>query len=120
MASFNYLLSSDMQSMEHVFSDASASLNTNVVRKERDNDIDVYDISMINEEEDLAIQKGIDSLKIFHDSHDYVSDHFFGLEEEEDENLCHYYESSQSDIFNQRPLPFVVGSEELHKSGVEE
>ena len=72
-------------------------------------------------EEKEAIKDGIEALKYFHDSSEYTADHFFGLDEqagdEEDgtESPC-YYESSPADIFNQRPLPFIIGSREFIQS----
>jgi hypothetical protein len=38
-------------------------------------------------------------------------------EAEEAEDCCYYYECSEGDTFNSRPLPFVIGSDEFINSG---
>ena len=63
---------------------------------------------------------GIAALKYFHShskSNDkyYESDHYFTLDEEENETP-QYYESAEADIFNQRPIPFIIGSKEFMMS----
>lgn len=37
-------------------------------------------------------------------------------EEEEEDNNCYYYPSAEEDMFNQRPLPFIIGSREFMES----
>jgi len=95
-----------------IFSGANAVINTMITNAK--------------DEEEAAIERGIQTaLAIFYDHpdegnpHDYVSDHFFGFEDDvEDEryNSSHCYESSQGDIFNQRPLPLVVGGDDFLES----
>lgn len=73
----------------------------------------------LREEEYNAIQDGIAALSYFHDqskSNEYeLSDHYFGLEEEGADS-AYYYESAKADVFNQRPLPFVIGSKAFMES----
>jgi hypothetical protein len=44
-----------------------------------------------------------------------------GEEEEDDDDVgddyCYYYPCAMGDVFNQRPLPFVIGSVEFMASG---
>jgi len=64
-------------------------------------------------EEDNAIKDGIAALELFHDSQrthqGYESEHFFEIEDHVDASECDE-EYASADIFNQRPLPFIVGS----------
>ena len=75
---------------------------------------------LLMEEELKAKVDGLAALK-FHSSsksaHEYeyyahASDHYFGIEEEDSESP-QYYESADADIFNQRPLPFIIGSKDF-------
>lgn len=139
----DYLLLSDEQSIEYTrgCSDNSsedkpelaAISGSNRVQEEDDHNISTATNTSINtkiqnvrDEEEAAIKIGIQTaLAIFYDHpgdgnpHDYVSDHFFGFEDDvetERNYSCHYYESSPGDIFNQRPLPLVVGGDEFLES----
>ena len=89
----------------------------------------------MQKEENDAIQDGIKALSIFHDPSTGANNtipidpitagadvgigignnDYFGIEEEEedDEDSFYYYESSPGDVFNQRPLPFIIGSVEF-------
>ena len=66
--------------------------------------------------EDQAIKNGMKGLKLFYDPAQATGteDHYFGLDQGDD-SAC-YYESAPADTFNQRPLPFVVGSREFMES----
>ena len=66
--------------------------------------------------EDQAIKDGMKGLKLFYDPAQATGteDHYFGLDQGDD-SAC-YYESAPADTFNQRPLPFVVGSREFMES----
>lgn len=66
--------------------------------------------------EDQAIRDGMKGLKLFYDPAHATGteDHYFGLDQGDD-SAC-YYESAPADAFNQRPLPFVVGSREFMES----
>jgi WASH complex subunit FAM21 len=67
--------------------------------------------------EEEAIQDGMKALSIFYDPASAVggeADHYFGLDPVDD-SAC-YYDSAPADQFNQRPLPFVVGSREFLES----
>jgi len=66
--------------------------------------------------EDQAIKDGMKGLKLFYDPAQAIGteDHYFGLDQGDD-SAC-YYESAPADAFNQRPLPFVVGSREFMES----
>ena len=89
-------------------------------------------LDKMQKEEDDAIQDGINALSIFHDPTAEANNaihadnaiggagmgttDYFGIEEEEeedDEDSFYYYESSPADVFNQRPLPFIIGSVEF-------
>jgi len=76
--------------------------------------------------EENAINDGMKALSIFYDPVKGRSegdspgggeggmDGYFGVEHEEDD-AC-YYESSPGDVFNQRLLPFVIGSRDFMES----
>jgi hypothetical protein len=38
------------------------------------------------------------------------------VNEEEEDNNCYYYPYAEAGMFNQRPLPFIIGSRELTES----
>ena len=88
---------------------------------EHENDINTADeeqdpITKQQHLEDQAIKDGMKGLKLFYDPAQATGteDHYFGLDQGDD-SAC-YYESAQADAFNQRPLPFVVGSREFMES----
>jgi hypothetical protein len=66
--------------------------------------------------EDQAIKDGMKALQLFYDPAQATGaeDHYFGLDQGDD-SAC-YYEFAMADAFNQRPLPFVVGSKEFMES----
>ena len=66
--------------------------------------------------ENQAIRDGMKALELFYDpAHATGSeDHYFGLDQGDDS--AWYYESAPADTFNQRPLPYVVGSREFMES----
>ena len=86
------------------------------------NEHDTADISgqdAINRQqtvENQAIRDGMKALELFYDpAHATGSeDHYFGLDQGDDS--AWYYESAPADTFNQRPLPYVVGSREFMES----
>jgi len=98
---------------------------------EDDDDIDdnsSADIARLEREEQSAIADGMKALELFFDpkrpnksSGDGGDDGGEGdtmIDVEEDiigEN-CYYYPSAEADGFNQRPLPFIVGSREFMES----
>ena len=89
----------------------------------------------IEEEEKSAIQDGMKALSLFYDpkearqssdgtacfdneplgfdNDDALMDH--GYEDVIGDN-CYFYASAEGDVFNQRPLPFIVGSSEFMES----
>ena len=54
---------------------------------------------------DEAVKKGMRALNLA-----YIE------QEDNPEDCCYYYECSDGDVFNSRPLPYVVGSEEFNNS----
>eukprot|EP00563_Minutocellus_polymorphus_P005092 CAMPEP_0181032770 /NCGR_PEP_ID=MMETSP1070-20121207/6909_1 /TAXON_ID=265543 /ORGANISM="Minutocellus polymorphus, Strain NH13" /LENGTH=294 /DNA_ID=CAMNT_0023110169 /DNA_START=74 /DNA_END=955 /DNA_ORIENTATION=- len=66
--------------------------------------------------EDQAIRNGMKALELFYDPAHATGteDHYFGLDQGDD-SAC-YYDSAPADNFNQRPLPYVVGSREFMES----
>jgi hypothetical protein len=66
----------------------------------------------IRDQEIRAIRDGLEGLRFFHDysniqdNDHWLADHYFSevIESASD------YESTTSDVFNQRPLPFVIGT----------
>lgn len=65
--------------------------------------------------EEQAIKDGMKALSLFYDPAAVgETDHYFGLDPVDD-SAC-YYESAPADTFNQRPLPFIVGSKEFMES----
>jgi hypothetical protein len=132
----NYFSSTNVSSSE------SKNNNEDVIAdEERSNKTKISDkshngLEKLQREEDEAIQQGFMALSIFHDhtapsespapatktnmqhqnSNNYnVSNPYFEEEdlEEDDDDSFYYYESSSGDIFNQRPLPFIIGSMEF-------
>ena len=68
-------------------------------------------------EEDAALEDGMAALSLYYDpgvAGDMVPDHYFGLDGVEDP--CHYYDSVPGDEFNQRKLPYLIGSREFMES----
>jgi len=99
-------------------------------------------LDKMHREEEEAVRDGIKALSIFHDhsnSHSASTGsadqnehprtppdhHYFGSigedeaddgENDDDDDSFYCYESSPGDMFNQRPLPFVIGSTEFLES----
>ena len=75
----------------------------------------------IREEEHRAIADGIAALKYFHHTKSprdeyYHSDHYFVLEEEEEDSSEEKRGCAEADLFNSRPLPFIIGSKDFMES----
>mmetsp|Transcript_17340 Transcript_17340/g.21201 ORF Transcript_17340/g.21201 Transcript_17340/m.21201 type:complete len:239 (-) Transcript_17340:227-943(-) len=92
-----------------------------------DDEEDELGLHQMQKEEEEAVQDGIKALSIFHDhtssnnNHCHRYDDYFGIEdidkdEEEDDDSFYDYESAANDIFNQRPLPFIIGSVDFLES----
>ena len=66
--------------------------------------------------ENQAIRDGMKASELFYDpAHATGSEeHYFGLDQGDDS--AWFYESAPADTFNQRPLPYVVGSREFMES----
>ena len=77
------------------------------------------DAAALQKEEYDAIRDGISALKYYHHQsktdNEFGSDHYFNLDEE-DAGSPQYYESAESDLFNQRPLPYIIGSKAFMES----
>ena len=85
------------------------------------------DIARLEAEEKSAIEDGMKALDLFYDPRrptnssggsDGSSGERILLDAEEDiigEN-CYHYPAAEGDVFNQRPLPFIVGSREFMES----
>ncbi len=95
-------------------------------------------LEKMQQEEDEAIQQGFMALSIFHDhtasdapvvatniqhqqnnnniSNPYFEEEDMDDDDDDDDDSFYYYESSPGDIFNQRPLPFIIGSMEFLES----
>jgi hypothetical protein len=101
------------------------------------NDDDSADIARLEAEEQAAIQNGMKALSLFFDPrrpkrsstaesgdngdhHESEADinRASDLDIEEDVicDNCYYYPSADEDKFNQRPLPFIIGSREFMES----
>ena len=100
-----------------------------------DDDDSAAEIARLEEEEKSAIQDGMKALSLFYDpkearqssdgtacldneplgfdNDDALMDH--GYEDVIGDN-CYFYPSAEGDVFNQRPLPFIVGSSEFMES----
>mmetsp|Transcript_3044 Transcript_3044/g.4599 ORF Transcript_3044/g.4599 Transcript_3044/m.4599 type:complete len:196 (+) Transcript_3044:462-1049(+) len=75
---------------------------------------------ILRAEEKEAIADGIAALDAFHDNEN-ASDNYFEIDEDEEIETPYYYESAPADVFNQRPLPFIIGSKpfmESHDGGI--
>lgn len=73
--------------------------------------------SEMEAEENAAIREGMKALSIFCDPAKSADDRFGeGFEGSDNADSCWYYESSPDDLFNQRPLPFLVASREFAES----
>jgi hypothetical protein len=94
-----------------------------------DDDDSAAEIARLEEEEKLAIQDGMKALSLFYDhkqtrqASDGTGDEL-GFDNDDDMNAfdgdddvigdnCYFYPSAEGDVFNQRPLPFIVGSSEF-------
>ena len=87
--------------------------------KEEHDTADISGQDAINQQqtvENQAIRDGMKASELFYDpAHATGSeDHYFGLDQGDDS--AWYYESAPADTFNQRPLPYVVGSREFMES----
>jgi hypothetical protein len=92
------------------------------------------DIARLEAEEKAAIENGMKALSLFfdpkrksntqHNDHDpdeishedKFHDNIVGISIEEDNMIgdnCYFYPAAEGDVFNQRPLPFIVGSREF-------
>ena len=91
-----------------------------------DDDDSAAEIARLEEEEKSAIQDGMKALSLFYDSRKarqlsdatddelgFDEDGFFDGDEDIIGDNCYYYPSAEGDVFNQRPLPFIVGSAEF-------
>ena len=99
-------------------------------KKEGDDDDSAAEIARLEEEEKSAIQDGMKALSLFYDrrkarqSSADITEDGLGFDEDElfdgDEDIigdnCYYYPSAEGDVFNQRPLPFIIGSPEFMES----
>jgi len=105
-----------------------------------DDDDSSADIARLEAEEKAAIQNGMKALSLFfdpkrkskkksNDDDDDISDesdhHDNMVISTEEDNMigdnCYFYPAADADVFNQRPLPLIVGSREFMESccGVE-
>ena len=87
--------------------------------KEEHDTADISGQDAINQQqtvENQAIRDGMKASELFYDpAHATGSeDHYFGLDQGDDS--AWFYESAPADTFNQRPLPYVVGSREFMES----
>ena len=103
--------------------------NTNESTKQK-NDTNIEqdddaDIARLELEEQAAINDGMKALKLFFDakrpqqgSDSESGNNQIGESKEEDMigDNCYYYAAAEGDMFNQRPLPFVIGSKEFVES----
>lgn len=90
------------------------------------------EIARLEEEEKSAIQDGMKALSLFYDAKQAMrasdgtgdeigldNDEYLNSFDAEDDVMgdnCYYYPSADGDVFNQRPLPFIVGSREFMES----
>mmetsp|Transcript_30892 Transcript_30892/g.45456 ORF Transcript_30892/g.45456 Transcript_30892/m.45456 type:complete len:280 (-) Transcript_30892:50-889(-) len=109
-------------------------------QEEEDDDDSSADIARLEAEEKAAIQNGMKALSLFfdpkrkskkksNDDDDDISDesdhHDNMVISAEEDNMigdnCYFYPAADADVFNQRPLPLIVGSREFMESccGVE-
>lgn len=116
-----YMQCGDHQALNFGISDGDNGSNDNQMRLTSNtaNSIDKEETVVQNMlEEDNAIRDGIAALELFHDSRrtqqGYDSEHFFEMEDHVGISECDEYASA--DIFNQRPLPFIVGSKAFMQS----
>lgn len=92
------------------------------------NHVIINDEDVIREEENYAILDGIAALKYFHDhsmsvhGRSFLDDHYFHLEGNVTESPDDEYDGddtddcAKADIFNQRPLPYIIGSKAFMES----
>ena len=72
--------------------------------------------------EDRAIQLGIDALHLFKDSRgNEIDSGDFELKNEDcgdwdNDNVCNFQQCASGDIFNQRSIPFIIGSRNFMES----
>ncbi|KAL7527723.1 hypothetical protein ACHAXR_002095 [Thalassiosira sp. AJA248-18] len=109
---------------------ANKSSTPSKQNEEQTNDNDDDDssahIARLEAEEQSAIADGMKALKLFFDPKrpNKSSDHsgngegetMIDVEEDIIGENCYYYPSAEEDGFNQRPLPFIVGSREFAES----
>ena len=97
-----------------------------------EDDDSAAEIDRLEEEEKSAIQDGMKALSLFYDpkearqsSDGTACDEQLGFDNDDalmdgDDDVmgdnCYYYPSAEADVFNQRPLPFIVGSCEFMES----
>eukprot|EP00579_Thalassiosira_antarctica_P001542 CAMPEP_0201870544 /NCGR_PEP_ID=MMETSP0902-20130614/3621_1 /ASSEMBLY_ACC=CAM_ASM_000551 /TAXON_ID=420261 /ORGANISM="Thalassiosira antarctica, Strain CCMP982" /LENGTH=285 /DNA_ID=CAMNT_0048396193 /DNA_START=73 /DNA_END=930 /DNA_ORIENTATION=- len=91
-----------------------------------DSDSSSAEIARLEAEEKSAIADGMKALSLFFDpkrpnksssgSSSVEGDTMIDVEEDIIGENCYYYPSAEEDGFNQRPLPFIVGSREFMES----
>jgi len=99
-----------------------------------DDDDSAAEIARLEEEEKSAIQDGMKALSLFYDPKEArqssdgtacLDNEPLGFDNDDalmdgDEDVigdnCYFYPSADGDVFNQRPLPFIVGSSEFMES----
>eukprot|EP00804_Cyclotella_cryptica_P022606 CCRYP_009477-RA/>CCRYP_009477-RA protein AED:0.45 eAED:0.45 QI:0/-1/0/1/-1/1/1/0/131 len=93
-----------------------------------DDDDSAAEIARLEAEEQAAIRDGMKELSLLFDPKQStkISENF-GFDDDDDLHAyngdddvigdsCYYYPSAKDDAFNQRPLPFIVGSQEFMES----
>ena len=98
---------------QHLPPPPSFNNNNNKNNHNNDGNADIKILDNMEHLEDLAISDGMKALSIFHDPEEEIDDQYFQMEEEDS---CYYYESSVNDQFNQRPLPYIIGTPEFFES----
>ncbi|KAL3794194.1 hypothetical protein HJC23_012901 [Cyclotella cryptica] len=98
-----------------------------------DDDDSAAEIARLEAEEQAAIRDGMKALSLFFDPKQSTkisengTDDELGFDDDDDLHAfngdddvigdsCYYYPSAKDDAFNQRPLPFIVGSREFMES----
>ena len=92
-----------------------------------EDDDSAAEIARLEAEEQSAIHHGMKALSIFfdhkqskenseHDHDDLGFDDDVNVDDDVIGDNCYYYPSAGEDAFNQRPLPFIVGSREFMES----
>ena len=93
--------------------DTTTTNNILSISSSNDGNADIKVLDNMEQLEDLAITDGMKALSIFHDPEEEIDDQYFQMEEEDS---CYYYESNVNDQFNQRPLPYIIGTPEFFES----